>query len=482
MSSESPCRAMPNRIIVPLIVACALFMENMDATVITTALPAIANDIGVDPISLKLALTAYLLSLAVFIPISGWMADRFGARTIFRAAMIVFTLGSAACGFAQGLNDLVIYRIIQGLGGAMMVPVGRLVILRTVPKHELVASLTWLVIPALIGPMLGPPLGGFITTYFHWRWIFWINIPIGILGLILASRYIENVREKNVPRLDRLGFVLSGIGLTGIAFGLTTFGQSLLHPAISLGLLLVGAAFTYAFVRHARGIKSPLMNLRLLKLQTFRSSVAGGYLFRIGIGAMAFLMPLHFQLGFGMTPFQSGALTFWGAVGAMALRPTVPFILRRFGFRRVLLINVVIASLFIATPALFTADTPHFAIGAVIFVGGFFRALQFSTVNSLAFADLDNKHMSQATSITGVAQQLALATGVAVAAFVVDMTRLMRGDFALVAADFAPAYVFVALIAVISTLFFIGLPKNAGAALTAREEVAKTARLPDAPG
>ncbi len=473
---------MPNQIIVPLIVACALFMENMDATVITTALPAIADDLSVDPIALKLALTAYLLSLAVFIPISGWMADRFGARMIFRAAIIVFTLGSAACGFAQGLNDLIVYRIIQGLGGAMMVPVGRLVILRSVPKHELVSALTWLVIPALIGPMLGPLLGGFVTTYFHWRWIFWINIPIGILGIVLATYYFEDIREKNVPRLDRLGFVLSGIGLTGLAFGFTTFGQSLLHPAISIGLLLVGAAFTYAFARHARRIKNPLMNLRLLRLQTFRASVAGGYLFRIGIGAMAFLLPLQFQLGFGMTPFESGALTFWGAVGAMALRPTVPVILRRFGFRRVLLINVLIASVFIAAPAVFTPSTPHAAIAAVVFVGGFFRALQFSTVNSLAFADLDNRQMSQATSITSVAQQLAIATGVAAGAFVLDMTRLMRGDLVLVAEDFGPAFIFVALVAVISLLFFIGLPKNAGAALTARQEVAKAARQPDAPG
>jgi EmrB/QacA subfamily drug resistance transporter len=473
---------MRQRIIIPLIVATALFMENMDATVITTALPAIAVDLGVDPISLKLALTAYLLSLAVFIPISGWMADRFGARTIFRAAIVVFTLGSAACGFAQGLNDLVAYRIVQGLGGAMMVPVGRLVILRTVPKHELVASLTWLVIPALIGPMLGPPLGGFITTYFHWRWIFWINIPIGILGLILATRFIENVREKNVPPLDRLGFVLSGVGLTGVAFGLTTFGQSLLHPAFSLGLLAVGAGFTWAFVRHARGIKSPLMNLKLLRLQTFRASVAGGYLFRIGIGAMAFLMPLQFQLGFGMTAFESGTITFWGAVGAMALRPTVPLILRRFGFRRVLLFNSLIASFFIATPAFFTDTTPYAAMGAVVLVGGFFRALQFSTVNSLAFADLDNRQMSQATSITSVSQQLALATGVAVAAFILDMTRLVRGDLALVAQDFAPAFVLVSVISVLSIFLFIGLPKNAGAALTAREEIAKAAREPDAPG
>jgi MFS family permease len=324
--------AMSNRIIVPLIIACALFMENMDATVITTALPAIAADLGVDPISLKLALTAYLLSLAVFIPISGWMADRFGALTIFRAAIVVFTLGSAACGFAQGLGDLVAYRIVQGLGGAMMVPVGRLVILRTVPKHELVQALTWLIIPALLGPMFGPPLGGFITTYFHWRWIFWINIPIGILGLLLATRYIENFREKNPPPLDKLGFVLSGIGLTGLAFGFTIFGQSLLPPVAAVPLLLVGAGFTYAFVRHARGLKNPLMNLKLLKVHTFRASVIGGFLFRIGIGATAFLLPLFFQIGFGLSPFESGMLTFWGAAGAMILRPTVPFILRRLRF------------------------------------------------------------------------------------------------------------------------------------------------------
>jgi len=480
--NRPPLSVMNNRIIVPLIIACALFMENMDATVITTALPAIALDLGVDPISLKLALTAYLLSLAVFIPISGWMADRFGARTIFRAAIVVFTLGSAACGFAQGLNDLVMYRIIQGLGGAMMVPVGRLVILRTVPKHELVQALTWLIIPALLGPMLGPPLGGFITTYFHWRWIFWINIPMGILGLLLATRYIENIREKNVPPLDRIGFVLSGIGLTGVAFGMTTFGQSLLPPVVSVSLLAVGAAFTYAFVRHARRIKTPLMNLKLLRIQTFRASVIGGSLFRIGIGAMAFLLPLLFQIGFGLSPFESGLLSFWGAVGAMVLRPTVPVILRRFGFRRVILFNGLIAAAFIAAPALFAASTPHVAIGAVILAGGFFRALQFSSVNSLAFADLDNKQMSQATSITSVAQQLAIATGVAVAAMALDVTRYVRGDFAIMAQDFAPAFILVGAIAMSSVLFFIGLPKNAGASLTTRQELAVTAREPDAPG
>jgi MFS family permease len=246
--------------------------------------------------------------------------------------------------------------------------------------------------------------------------------------------------------------------------------------------LLIGAAFTYAFVRHARGIKAPLLNVKLLRIRTFRSSVAGGYLFRIGIGAMAFLLPLLFQIGFGMTPFESGLLTFWGAVGAMLLRPTVPVILRRFGFRRVIIFNGIIAGLFITTPAFFANTTTYAVMGTVLLLGGFFRALQFSSVNSLAFADLESKQMSQATSITSVAQQLAIATGVAVAALVLDMTRFARGDSALVAADFAPAFVFVGVVAMCSVFFFFGLPREAGSALTAREKLSETAREPDPQG
>jgi EmrB/QacA subfamily drug resistance transporter len=470
---------MPDRIIVPLIVACALFMENLDATVITTALPAIAVDLGVDPISLKLALTSYLLSLAVFIPISGWMADRFGARTIFRTAIVIFTIGSAACGFAQGLPDLVLYRILQGLGGAMMVPVGRLVLLRTVPKHELVQALTWLIVPALLGPMLGPPLGGFITTYFHWRWIFWINIPIGILGLVLATIFIEDIREPKMPPLDKLGFVLSGIGLSGLAFGLATFGQGLLPPLVATTLTIVGVIFTYAFVLHARRTKTPLLNLKVFRLPTFRASVIGGSLFRVGIGAMAFLLPLLFQLGFGMTPFESGVLTFWGAVGAMTMRATAPYILRRFGFRRVVIANGLVAGLLIAAPAFFAATTPYAVVAGVLLVGGFFRSLQFTSANSLAFADLDQKQMSQATSITSVAQQLALSTGVAVAALALDATRYARGYLTLVAADFGPAFLFVGFVSMCSVLFFLRLPHDAGWALTTPKQLAETAREPD---
>ncbi|HLL29302.1 MAG TPA: MFS transporter [Xanthobacteraceae bacterium] len=458
---------MPHLIIVPLIVACALFMENLDSTVISTALPAISIDLHEDPIALKLALTSYLLTLAVFIPISGWMADRFGARTVFRVAIVIFTAGSALCGSATSLLDFVIYRIIQGIGGAMMTPVGRLVIVRLVPKHELVSALAWLVVPALIGPLIGPPLGGFITTYFSWRWIFWINIPIGIIGILLATRYIEDIRERDVPPLDVRGFVLSGIGLAGLAFGFTTIGQHFMPPSISLALLAVGAASVFAYVLHARLTPFPLLDLKLLSIPTFRASVAGGSIFRIGIGALPFLLPLLFQIGFGMSALQSGLLTFAGAVGAMVMRASAATILRRFGIKRVVMINTAVASSLIAACALFRPDTPYWFIISILLVGGFFRALQFTSLNSLAFADLGSSDMSQATSFTSVAQQLSITAGVAVAALALEGVRFVRGDVVLAASDFVPAFLIVGLVSASSIFFLLPLPIDAGASLTA---------------
>lgn len=456
---------MRREVLVPLIVATALFMENVDSSVIATSLPEISRDIGVDPIALKLALTSYLLSLAVFIPISGWMADKFGARTVFRAAIVVFTLGSLACGFAVSLPDLVLYRIIQGMGGAMMVPVGRLVILRMVPKHELVSALAWLVVPALIGPMIGPPLGGFITTYFHWRWIFWINIPIGIVGFWLATKYIEDIREENVPPLDVSGFVLSGIGLTGLAFGFTTIGQELLPFWLSASMIVVGAVVMYLYVRHARAHPAPLIDLKLLSVQTFRVSVVGGSLFRIGVGAMPFLLPLMFQLGFGLNALQSGLLTFAGAAGAMLMRASVAPILRRFGIKRVLVVNTVVAAGFIAAAGFFEPGTPYFIVIAVLFIGGFFRALQFSTLNSLAFADLGSSTMSQATSFTSVAQQISVSAGVAVAAMVLESLRYVRGSNEILLGDFSIAFFAVSLCSLTAIFLLLRLPIDAGASL-----------------
>ncbi|MGE0340309.1 MAG: DHA2 family efflux MFS transporter permease subunit [Xanthobacteraceae bacterium] len=473
---------MRREILVPLIIATALFMENVDSSVIATSLPEIARDLKVDPIGLKLALTSYLLSLAVFIPISGWMADRFGARTVFRAAIVIFTLGSLACGFAVSLADLVLYRVIQGIGGAMMVPVGRLVILRLVPKHELVSALAWLVVPAMIGPMIGPPLGGFITTYFHWRWIFWINIPIGIIGFLLATKYIDDIREDKVPPLDVTGFILSGIGLTGLAFGFTTVGQELLPIWFSVSMIVVGAIVLYFYVRHARTHPAPLIDLKLFSVQTFRTSVAGGALFRIGVGAMPFLLPLMFQLGFGMSALQSGLLTFAGAAGAILMRASVAPILRRFGIKRVLVLNTVIATAFLAAAGLFTPATPYFIIIAVLFIGGFFRTLQFSTLNSLAFADLGSSTMSQATSLTSVAQQISISAGVALSAIVLELLRYFRGSQEILLSDFSIAFFVVAAFSFLAIFLLIRLPINAGASLVAAPppEAENTERGPQA--
>ena len=456
------------RYFVTLIVAVALFMETMDSTVIATSLPAIAADLHQDPIALKLALTSYLLSLAVFIPLSGWMADRFGARTVFRAAIVVFTLGSALCGFAQGLGDFVLFRVIQGMGGAMMVPVGRLVILRTVPKAELISALAWLTIPALMGPVIGPPLGGFITTYISWRWIFWINIPVGLVGITLATLYVANIREEGLPPLDVKGFILSGIGLAGLAFGFTTIGQGFFPPAVIAGLFAAGIVGCTLYVRHARTAPAPLLDLDLLKVDTFFASVVGGFLYRIGVGALPFLLPLMLQLGFGLNPMQSGLLTFASAVGAVAMKTTAAPILRRFGFKRVLVTNAVVSSLFLAAIALFTAGTPHWVILAVLLVGGFLKSLEFTSINSIAYADIDSKAMSRATSFASVAQQLSLSAGVAIGALVLEAQRMGRGSEDVVAGDFPLAFVLVAAIAATSSLIFAMLPKGAGASLSAR--------------
>ena len=457
-------------ILTPLIIACALFMENLDSTVIATSLPAIALDLHEDPISLKLALTSYLLALAVFIPASGWAADKYGARTIFRAAIGVFTLGSILCGLSNSLTEIIASRVVQGLGGAMMVPVGRLVLLRSVPRSEIVRALAYLTFPALIGPVIGPPVGGFITTYFHWRWIFWINVPIGILGIVLATLYIDNIRDENPPKLDFKGFLLSGFGLSSLIFGLTIVGRDFVPLAAVVGLICTGLIALVLYVRHARTVAHPIINLQLLKIPTFRVSIFGGFLFRLGIGAIPFLLPLMLQLGFGLNPFQSGSLTFAASAGAMLMKTTAGPILRLVGFRNVLVFNAGLSAAFLASYCLFTAQTPHLVLVPLLLAGGFFRSLQFTSLNAIAYADMKDQMMSSATSFSGVAQQLSLSVGVATAAAVVEATRRYHGDIELNASDFAPAFLVVAAISACSTLIFRTLPQNAGAELAGRKQ------------
>ena len=449
--------------LIPLIVACALFMENLDSTVLATSLPAIAASFGESPVRLSFAITSYLFSLAVFIPISGWVADRYGARNVFRGAIVVFLGGSILCGLSNSLWQMVAARILQGLGGAMMVPVGRLVLLRSVAKADLVGAMAWLTVPALIGPVIGPLVGGFITTYFHWRWIFWINVPIAILGLILVTLFIPAVREPRPPPFDTAGFALTATGLVGLMFGFETVGRDIVPGWASALLLCLGLVCMLLFVRHAGRVAHPVLDLRLLQVRTFRASVTGGFLFRMGIGALPFLLPLLLQAGFGLSAFESGQLTFAAALGALSMKLVAKPILRRHGFRRVLLINAALSAVSLGAIALFRPDTPHAVILAVLLIGGFFRSLQFTSINTLGYADIEPQRMSRATSFASMAQQLSLSAGVATGAILLHLTMAARGGGALQASDFEPAFLAVGACAALSALVYLHLPGNAGA-------------------
>jgi EmrB/QacA subfamily drug resistance transporter len=459
---------MRREVLLPLIIACALFMENMDSTVIATSLPVIAADLHVNPISLKLALTAYLVSLAVFIPISGWMADRFGSKTVFRLAIGVFMLGSLACAFSSTLGGFVIARFMQGMGGAMMVPVGRLVLLKSVEKNQLVQAMSYLTIPALLGPVIGPPLGGAISTYFHWRWIFLINIPIGVLGIYLATRHVPQIREHDLAPLDLRGFVMSGFGLSAMTLGLATAGEHLLTREMSTACIAAGALSLALYVRHALVSPHPLLDFRFLRVATYRTGVIGGGLFRIGVGAMPFLLPLMLQLGFGFSAVQSGLLTCTSALAAMFMKTQAVAILRRFGFRTVLTWNAVIAAGTIGSYGLFTAATPYMLMVGVLLAGGFFRSLQFTSLNAMAYADIERERMSAASSLANVTQQLSLSLGVTIGAFILEHAAAAHGRTQVAAGDFSIAFAVVALISASSFWFNLRLEKNAGAEVSGK--------------
>ena len=445
-----------------LIVACALFMQNLDGTVVATALPAMARAFGADPLHMNVALTSYLLSLAVFIPASGWLADRYGTRTVFRAAIAVFTLGSVLCGQSQGLWELVAARVVQGVGGAMMVPVGRLVLLRSVAKSELVAAMAWLTVPALIGPVVGPPVGGLLVTYADWRWIFYINVPIGVLGIVLVTRYVEDVRAPTPGRLDGVGLLLSGIALAGMMFGFETLGRGMVPLPVSAGLVLLGAASGALYIRHARRRPDPLLDLSLLRIPTFAVSIWAGSLFRIGIGAIPFLLPLMLQLGFGLPAVESGLITLASALGAIVMKPATGWGLRAFGFRVVLVWNAALSALLLAACALFRPIWPVAGLYAVLLAGGFLRSLQFTAYNTIAYADIPRPRMSAATSLYSTLQQLSLTLGITVGAAALQASTLMSGRTSPALADFSTGFLVVAAVALLASPLALRLPLDAG--------------------
>ena len=380
-------------------------------------------------------------------------------------------IGSIGCALSSSVTDFVIARTLQGLGGAMMTPVGRLVLLRSIDKSALVNAMAWVTVPALIGPVVGPPLGGFITTYFSWHWIFLINIPVGVVGIFMAQRYIDPIRSDNPERFDLYGMVLAGVGVGGIAFGLSVAGLNLLPWTVVAALIGVGSVSMAAYMMHARRTDSPVLDLTLLRLPTFRASMYGGFLFRVGVGALPFLLPLLMQVGFGLSPFGSGLVTFSSAVGAMGMKTLAARIIRAFGFRNIMTVNAVVSSVFLAACALFTITTPLLLIMIILVVGGFFRSLQFTAINALAYADVEPERMSRATTLASVSQQLAISTGVAIGAFSVEATMLYHHSTELTAADFGPGFLVVAVLSAMSTFYFVRMPADSGHQVSGRRMV-----------
>ncbi len=434
-----------------LIVAAALFMEQLDGTVLATALPAMARSFGVGPLHMNVALTSYLLSLAVFIPASGWAADRFGSRTVFRLAIALFTLGSVLCAQSVSLPMLVGSRVLQGVGGAMMMPVGRLVLLRTVARQDLVRAMGWVFVPGLVGPVIGPPLGGFFVTYLSWHWIFYINVPIGIVGFVLVSLFIAEVREEERTPFDWLGFALSGAALSCLMFGFELLSRGAVSVGLGGAVLAVGACAGAFYVRHAHHVAHPVLDLRLMRVPSFSISMWGGSFTRITGGAVPFLLPMMMQLGFGVSAAQSGMITFATAAGAMLMKASAAPILRRFGFRNTLIWNGVLATALLMSTALFRPGWPLWAMYALIFAGGFFQSLQFTAYNTVAYADIPGAMASAATSFYTTFQQLMLSAGICVAAAVLGVSMRVQGHVHAALSDFSVTWVVVGMITLVAS-------------------------------
>src|SRR5215469_14230984 len=367
--------------LVPAIIGAANLMQTLSATVIANALPAMALTLHEDPVRLNTTITVYLLALAVFLPVSGWAADRFGAKRVFLIAIGLYAASCAACGFATNLPELLLARVAEGAAGALMGPVGRLVLLRSTPKHDLVRAMSVLTMPSMLGPVIGPPIGGFIVTYLSWRWIFFLNLPIAVLGIVLVTKYIADIKEEEAGPLDWIGMILTGLGMAGVVYGFESLGRGGLPTWAVPAMLAGGVALLFVYAWHAERTPFAILDLKLFKLKTFYASVVGGTFMRMGVGATPFLLALLLQVAFGMSPFQAGLMTFASAAAALVMKTAAPPILARFGFRRTLIANAAICAASFIAYTLFRPETPRWVFYAVLLTGGFFRSLQFTSLN-----------------------------------------------------------------------------------------------------
>ena len=448
----------------PWVVASALFMEQLDSTIINTAVPTMAESLNVTPLSLKSVVTSYIVSLAVCIPASGWMADRFGTRRVFSVAVGIFTISSILCGLAINAPMLVATRILQGIGAAMMMPVGRLTIVRTFAKSELLMAMNFVIIPALIGPMLGPTIGGLIVHWLSWRVIFFVNVPVGIAALVLIRRYMPDYRDEKARPLDVVGLVLFGAGAALLSWLLEVFGEHEIDPTSAAILLGISFCLLAAFGWHVRESAHPLLRLALFKVRTFRVSVVGGFITRLGIGGLPFLLPLLYQLGLGLPAWQSGLLMMPAAIAAMGMKFISARVLRRFGFRQVLVVNTVMSGLTICMFSLVTPATPIVLIVCIGLAQGFFNSLQFTSINSMAYADVEARDSSMAATIASTLQQMSLGFGLACGSLITGwyLAGLPQTDAAAVSSALHRAFLTLGGLTIVSSLSFWTLRANDG--------------------
>lgn len=457
---------------VSLVVAIAFFMQFLDTTAVNTAIPVMADAFGTDVVHLSTGITSYLMALAIFIPVSGWIADRYGTRKVFCAAIAFFILSSTLCGTSRNLLQFVVYRIMQGMAGAMMSPVGRLAVLKVTPKEDLPTAMNYITIPALVAPIVGPLVGGYLTTFWSWRWIFYLNVPISIACILLAWHYIPEEEPRTGKAavkkpFDWVGFVLSGLALSGFMYGVELFSKSNVSYLVSVSTVAVSLLILWLNVWYSKRTPSPLIDYSVMKVRTYSITIWVGSVSRIVIGAFPYLVPLMFQEGFGLSPFQSGLLFLSTMVGNLSMKSATVWIIRHFKFRSILLVNGFLVALFTFFTALLLPDTPVWIIVVTLFCSGLVRSMQFSSLTTLAFADIADRKMTSANTLYSTIQQMSTGMGIAVGAVALRFANMIHsgvpGHYTV--PDFRLAFIFVAAIGFLHLFGYTWLKPTAGNAV-----------------